>query len=223
MTNLDSSFATIRDAAVLQRHDDIINRPPRITPSTDPEVIKAAQQHVAKLRTTGGDPSAAMDAASIEVSMIPEMVMSLMSCHPDLYEKVAEVSVALMAQSRLPRRDLELVVLRTDWLCQSPYNWGEHVAIAKRVGITTEEIERVTHGSDASGWSEHERALLKAAEELHGGAMLSDDTWEMLSDIFSDDQIFELIVLVGQFTLVTYFQNSLRFRLSRDSDGLLAR
>lgn len=221
MTTNDSS-AAIATAVALRRHGDIIDQPPRISPSSDPDVVKAAQRHLAGLMTTGGQ-SAAVDPSTIDASVIPEMILSLMSCHPDLYEKVAAVSVALMAQSRLPRRDLELVVLRTDWLCQAPYNWGEHVAIAKRFGITSEEIERVTQGSKASAWNKHERALLKAAEELHGNAMLSDDTWNTLSAVFSDDQLFELIVLVGQFTLVTYFQNSLRFRLSSDSDGLMAR
>lgn len=219
----DDLLAIAPDDAAHRRHADIIHKPPRITPSSDTDVVRAAQRHVAKLRTTGGGQSAAVDPDSIDASMIPEMILSLMGCHPDLYEKVAEVSVALMAHSRLPRRDLELVVLRTDWLCQSPYNWSEHVAIAKRFGITSEEIERVTEGSAAAGWSEHEQALLRAVEELHGNALLSDNTWNTLSIVFSDDQIFELIVLVGQFTLVTYFQNSLRFRLASDSGGLLAR
>jgi len=221
MTTNDSS-AAIATAVALRRHGDIIDQPPRISPSSDPDVVKAAQRHLAGLMTTGGQ-SAAVDPSTIDASVIPEMILSLMSCHPDLYEKVAAVSVALMAQSRLPRRDLELVVLRTDWLCQAPYNWGEHVAIAKRFGITSEEIERITVGSGAPEWNEHERALLRAAEELHGHAMISDDTWATLTATFSDDQMFELIVLVGQFTLVTGFQNSLRFRLTGGSQGLLAR
>lgn len=215
--------ATSVNDAVHQRHAAIIGKPPRIAPDYAPNVVRAAQEHVARLRTTSGGSPEAFDPAAIDVSAIPEMVLTLMGCHPGLYEKVADVSVALMAQSRLPRRDLELVVLRTDWLCQSPYNWGEHVPIAKRFGITSEEIERVTAGSEAVGWSEHERALLKAAEELHGEALLSGETWDVLARSFSDDQIFELIVLIGQFTLVTYFQNSLRFRLGSQSQGLLAR
>ena len=221
MTTKSLAGATVAEVT-LRRHGEIIDRPPRISPSSDPEVVKAAQRHVASLMTTGGQ-STPVDPDTIDASAIPEMILSLMGCHPDLYEKVAAVSVALMAQSRLPRRDLELVVLRTDWLCQAPYNWGEHVAIAKRFGVTSEEIERVTLGSEAPGWNDHERALLRAAEEIHGNAMISDETWATLAATFSDDQMFELIVLVGQFTLVTGFQNSLRFRLAGNAQGLLAR
>ncbi len=204
--------------SIAARHAQILEKPPRITVTRSAEILKAAQEHTAKLR---GMPVA--DAASVNVSDIPEMVVALLGCYPDLYEKVAEVSVQLLGKSTLPKRDFELVVLRTDWLCQSPYNWGEHVKIAKRFGITSEEIEDIVKGSAAAQWGAHERALLSAAEELHESAMISDETWTTLSKSFSEKQMFELIVLVGQFTLVTFFQNSLRLRLAADNPGLLAR
>ncbi len=215
--------STDTKSVIERRQQEILGQPPRIpTPYDNEDVIRASQQHVAKLKTTGGG-AESVDPGSIDIKHIPEMVVALMGCHPELYENVADVSVALMAKSCLPRRDLELVVLRTDWLCQSPYNWGEHVTIAKRFGVTEDEIERITQGSDAEGWSAHDRALVRAAEELHGNAMLSDGVWSELAKTFSEKQLFELIVLVGQFTLVTYFQNSLRFRLAGDGKGLLER
>lgn len=204
--------------ATKQRQEFILNSPPRILPIYSEEVIKAAQEHTAKLRG-----ASSQNAAPVAVADIPEMVVTLIGCDADLYERMAAVSVQLLAKSTLPRRDFELVVLRTDWLCQSPYNWGEHVKIAKKFGITSDEIERVTQGSSAFNWSEHERALLKAAEELHENAILSDEAWTILTKSFNEKQLFELIVLVGQFTLVTYVQNSLRLRLSPGNEGLSAR
>jgi hypothetical protein len=53
--------------------------------------------------------------------------------------------------------------------------------------------------------------------------MISDATWEMLAKRLDEKQLFELAVLVGQFTTVAYFQNSLRLRLSEDNKGLRAR
>lgn len=195
----------------------MLGKPPRILPIHSETVIKAAQEHTAKLRGTSSN------ASPVAIADIPEMIVTLIGCHPELYERMADVSVQLLGKTTLPRRDFELLVLRTDWLCQSPYNWGEHVRIAKKFGITSEEIERVTQGSTASGWNPHESALIKAAEELHENAMLSDETWAVLAKNFSEQQLFELIVLVGQFTLVTYVQNSLRLRLSAGNEGLSAR
>ena len=38
----------------------------------------------------------------------------------------------------------------------------------------------------------------------------------------NDHQLFELTVLIGQFTATAYFQNSLRLRLEAGNDGLNA-
>lgn len=217
--NSNDSDKKLKTAEATKRREEIIlNKPPRILPIYSEEVINAAQEHTAKLRGTSSQ-----NAAPVAVADIPEMVVTLIGCDPDLYERMAAVSVQLLGKSTLPRRDFELVVLRIDWLCQSPYNWGEHAKIAKRFGITSDEIEQITHGSTASNWSEHERALLQAAEELHENAMIFDETWAVLAKSFNEKQLFELIVLVGQFTLVTYVQNSLRLRLSPGNEGLCAR
>lgn len=201
-----------------KREELVLGKPPRIPAVYSEAVIKAAQAHTATLRG-----ASAQNSAAVAVADIPEMILTLLNCYPDLYERVAAVSVQLLGKSTLPRRDFELVVLRTDWLCQSPYNWGEHAKVAKRFGITSDEIEQVTVGSSADCWNEHDRALLKVAEELHKDAMVSDETWEVLSRSFDQKQMFELIVLVGQFTLVTYFQNSLRLRLAPTNEGLRSR
>src|SRR5206468_1793784 len=63
-------------------------------------------------------------------------------------------------ERRLSDREQELVILRTAWLCKVPFIWGEHVRLAHAAGMTAEEIERVTVGSAAAGWTEHEAALL---------------------------------------------------------------
>ncbi len=123
----------------------------------------------------------------------------------------------------LTPRDRQLAILRTTWLCQAPYAWGEHVKHSTRIGFRSEVIERVTQGSAAPGWNEHERAILRAVEELYEDAMISDATWEILSKCLNEKQLFELPVLVGQFTTVAYFQNALRLRLSEGNSGLRAR
>ena len=203
--------------SVAQREAFITGKPPRIEALAGDEVVALAQKKTAKLRM-------AVDGEStpVAVSEIPEMLLALM-CHPDLYESISGVSIQLMAQGTLSHRERELVILRVGWLWQAPYEWGEHVRIAKMVGISRDEIEAITQGSSAACWNEHEAALMKAAEELHAGAMVGDATWEVLARAFDDKQLFELLVLIGQFTLVAYFQNSLRFRLSEGNEGLNAR
>ena len=93
---------------------------------------------------------------------------------------------------------------------------GEHVHVGKRLaGLSTEDIERVTVGSSATGWTEHERALLRAVEELLADAMISDETWAILARGLNDKQLLEFPLLVGFYQSIAYLQNSVRFRLGR--------
>lgn len=207
----------LSECSIDRREALITGKPPRILPLDSAEVLEAARERTAQLRL-----AATGDSTPVQLSDIPEMLLTLM-CHPELYDKVASLSMQMLGKGALAPRDRELVVLRVGWLCQAPYEWGEHVQIARQVGISSEEIEKVTQGSSAEGWCEYQRALLTAVEELHANAMISDDTWALLAKRLDDKQLFELTVLVGQFTLVAYFQNSIRFRLSAGNEGLAAR
>jgi alkylhydroperoxidase family enzyme len=81
----------------------------------------------------------------------------------------------------------------------------------------------VTRGSTAPGWSDHDRAILRAVEELRADAMISDATWSVLAGDLDDRQLIELVMLIGQYETVAYYQNALRLRLREGNQGLSAR
>jgi alkylhydroperoxidase family enzyme len=91
------------------------------------------------------------------------------------------------------------------------------------VGITSEEIARSTIGSAAPEWTDQERAIMRASEELHESAMISDETWDQLASRLSEAQLVELVLLIGQFSTTAYLQNALRLRLEPGNPGLSAR
>ncbi len=143
--------------------------------------------------------------------------------HPALFRAHTALAVTVMA-GLLPARDRELAVLRTGWLCQAPFEWSGHVELAKRMaGMSTEEIEWVTIGSTAPGWSAHDRAVLAAVEEMLGNAMISDETWATLAKTYDESQLLELPILIGQYLGVAFLQNSLRVVLPEGYQGLRAR
>jgi 4-carboxymuconolactone decarboxylase len=100
------------------------------------------------------------------------------------------------------------VILRIGWLCGSDYEWGQHVVIARDCGISNEEIDRIAAGPDAAGWNELEQALLRATDELHADACISDETWATLSDHYDVQQCMDLVFTVGQYNLVSMALNS---------------
>ena len=91
--------------------------------------------------------------------------------------------------------------------------------IAEALGIERETIMRVAEGPDAPGWSPADAALLRAADELHEQAKISDETWARLRERYDDRAMIEIAVLVGQYHLVAFALNSLEVELD---DGLEA-
>lgn len=206
-------------AACVAREEEVLGNRPRIAPVDRKANAEAVIAATNRLR---GD-IVGKDAPPMSLEQIPE-IMFTMCRWPELWDRYMAVSMRLQGpEGRLEPKDRQLAILRTAWLLQAPYEWGEHVKASKRVGITSEEIERVIVGSSARGWSAHDAAILRAAEELRERVMVSDETWEQLSLRLDDGQLVELLVLIGQFTTTAYFQNSLRLRLEPGNEGLSAR
>ncbi len=128
--------------------------------------------------------------------------------HPGLLKRWLVFGNHVLAKSTLPARERELVILRIGWLCRAGYEWGQHVAIAKAVGLSDEEIARIPKGAAAIGWSTLERALLRATDELHDDAFISDTTWTELASSLSTQQLMDLVFTVGQYNLVSMALNS---------------
>ena len=128
--------------------------------------------------------------------------------HPDLMRRWLVFGNHVLGKSTLPPRERELVILRIGWLCQSGYEWGQHVAIGLHSGLSQDEIDRIPDGSSAPGWSELDRALLDATDELHADAFISDATWARLAEL-DDQQRIDLVFAVGQYNMVSMALNTL--------------
>jgi 4-carboxymuconolactone decarboxylase len=137
--------------------------------------------------------------------------------HPKLMKRWMVFGNHVLAKSTLPARDRELLILRTGWNCRAPYEWGQHVAIARGLGVTDEEIARIATGPEADGWDPFEACLLRAADELHTDQSISDETYRSLSDRYAEPQLLDLVFTVGQYHVVSMALNSMR--VQRD-DGV---
>lgn len=109
----------------------------------------------------------------------------------------------------IPLRDKELLILRTAWLSRGNYIWGIHsTGGGQRAGITSEEFTRIPQGPAAGGWSEFDAALLRAADELHASRFITESTWASLAERYDEAQLLEVIFVVGNYTLLAMFHNS---------------
>src|SRR5262245_40499551 len=146
-------------------------------------------------------------------------IFSTVAHHPKLLKNWMVFGTQILNQSALPARERELLILRTGWRCQAVYEWGQHVVIGKQCGLTDEEITRITRGPEAAGWSELDKLLLQAADELHDDQCVSDATWKALSAKLDTKQMLDVLFTVGQYTLVSMVLNSLGVELDPGLGG----
>ena len=140
--------------------------------------------------------------------------------HPDLFQAWLPFGGFLLTAGKLPGRDRELLILRTAVRTESSYEWGQHVRISLDGGIEREAIDRVLEGPDADGWTPHEAALLRAADELHDDSKISDATWTTLAETYDAEQLMEATMVVGHYHMVAFALNSFGVELDEGLEPL---
>lgn len=116
-------------------------------------------------------------------------------------------------KSTLPPREREIVILRTGFLCRSGYEWTQHVPIARRAGLTDDEIARIKIGAEAPDWSEPDAALLRATDDLHREQFVTEPVWAELTRHFQERQRMDMVFTAGQYTQVSMMLNSFGVQL----------
>lgn len=184
------------------REAQVIANGPRYAPLTLEEVSPEGQEQVDAIRAAFSIP---------ESRPFPDVSLITLR-HPGMFKGQMVMGIEIAARGTIPARERELAILRLALLARAPFEWCEHVDIGKRFGVTPEEIERVTEGSDAPGWSEHEAAMLRAVEEQLADYAISDSTWETLAKTYTEEQMMELPLLAGCYLLAAFQLNSLKIQ-----------
>ncbi len=135
-------------------------------------------------------------------------ILTTVARHPALLESWLTFGHHVLQASSIPARDREILILRIGWLCRSEYEFGQHTVVGKEVGLSDEEILRITKGPEATGWSAFDAALIRASDELHENAFISDETWKVLASKYDERQLLDVIFTVGQYNLVSMVLNS---------------
>ena len=146
-------------------------------------------------------------------------IFKTLSHHPDLFRRWLVFGNHVLFKSTLPPRERELIILRIGWLCEAEYEWAQHVLIGKEAGLTAEEIDRIKAGPNVRGWSEADKLLLQATDELRKDAFITDATWNGLSQHFDKKQLMDVVFAVGQYNLVSMALNTLGVQLDDGLEG----
>lgn len=130
----------------------------------------------------------------------PNNVLGLLARHPALARAFLTFNAHLLTASTLPARTRELAILRIAWRRRCRYEWAQHVQIARRAGITDEEIAGIRAGAST--------LISRAVDELDDDSCLSEETYRALAAELDDRQLMDLVFTIGTYGLLAVAFNT---------------
>ena len=133
---------------------------------------------------------------------------------------LADLLVTLLSAPTLDARLRELVIMRLGWATGSEYEWTQHWRIARATGLSEADLLGVRDWRAHDGFSDADRAVLAATDEVAAGGRVSDETWaECERHVGGGDTLIELVAAIGTWHMISSMLRSLDVPLE---DGVAA-
>ena len=126
-------------------------------------------------------------------------VFRLLANAPQVFPGWTQMVDELFESPTFSRRMREVVILRVAHLQGSRYELGQHVGIARKAGLTDQQIDAILDNSDlaAAGFSDTERTAVNVTTELCTSHRLRDDTFAAAQVVFGDEALTELLMIIS--------------------------
>lgn len=107
----------------------------------------------------------------------------------------------------------EIALVRIGTVMPSQYELHQHRFIALKNGVTEHEIEVITNKQEVTSLDETANLICRVVDELHQTSHVSNQTFTLLTDRFTYQEIVSLAVLVSMYFAVGYFVNFTRTQI----------
>ncbi|HTZ16671.1 MAG TPA: carboxymuconolactone decarboxylase family protein [Mycobacterium sp.] len=118
---------------------------------------------------------------------------------------------AALTSPVVPVRLRELVVLRTAYLMDCPYELGQHRDVARTAGLSSEEINAVTSESDweTADFDVLELALLRLTTELLTTRNVSAEVFDQVHTALGPEATMEVLLVISRYAGLALMLNAL--------------
>jgi 4-carboxymuconolactone decarboxylase len=135
-------------------------------------------------------------------------ILGLFARHPRLGAPWLAFSGTLLDGGTLDPRDRELLILRVGHRTGCRYQWAQHVGMARAAGLEPEQITALRDDAEPGIWSDRDRDILLAADQLVDEHTIDDALWERLAGRFDERRLLELLFVVGSYVCLAMVLNS---------------
>ncbi|CAM5205228.1 Alkylhydroperoxidase family enzyme OS=Castellaniella defragrans OX=75697 GN=HNR28_000168 PE=4 SV=1 [Castellaniella defragrans] len=127
-----------------------------------------------------------------------------------------EYLTAIRQQTLLSPRIRELVILRIAILNRAAYETDQHAPIARKAGVTPEQIEALDDWRSATLFDEETRAVLAFTDAMTQDVVVPSEVFSAVASQYDERTIVELTATIAAYNMVSRFLVALEIR-SEDS------
>jgi 4-carboxymuconolactone decarboxylase len=150
------------------------------------------------------DPKQAAEPVREAFERLPALNIFRVLAHAETcFRPFLRLGEAILTKQELDPKLRELAILRVARLTPAEYEWVQHAAIARAVGVSDEQIDALESGeTGAEVFSEEERLVLRFTDQVVRDARPDDGTFGAVSERFSAREIVELTLAVGYYMAI---------------------
>ena len=176
------------------------------------------------------DPAASSEKVREALDALPPLNIFRTLAHAETaFRPFLRFGGAVLTRMQLDPLVRELAILAVAKEAEAQYEWIQHVAIARQVGATDEQIGALAESDSCAPEGADERIRAAAAEggtfdgpqqaaiELAAAVAraprVSDDLWDCVRAQFSDREIVELLLAIGDYLMLARIMTVLEIDL----------
>ena len=146
-------------------------------------------------------------------------VTATMAHNRTMAKAIGSFAQTVLFAGELPRRQVEIAVLRMGWNCQAIYEFGQHTLFGLDAGLSSEEIYFTTRPISLGAWSEADAAILQLVDDLYADDCVSDATWAEANRHFSPPDVIHLLAAAACYRVISGFLNTAGVQLDEGVPG----
>ncbi|MEM8981813.1 MAG: carboxymuconolactone decarboxylase family protein [Pseudomonadota bacterium] len=136
-------------------------------------------------------------------------LLSVIAHHPLLVRDWLPIIRHVDTESTLDRETRLIVAIRTAYRCNCSAELADRKAIAVNAGVQADDINRALSSVPESACVDRLGLLVRATDELIDNMLVSDSTWTLLKEFYSDEQVMDIVFAVATGLMVSWMQNAL--------------
>jgi 4-carboxymuconolactone decarboxylase len=121
--------------------------------------------------------------------------------HPKLADVFSQFNIHLLTTNTLPVKQRQIAIMRTAWITKATYMWSSHLNTSVLCGLSPELFGPIQVGASDPYFTDFERTVIRATEELVENRKVAADTWDLLMGEWDNQQMLDFLFTVGCYVL----------------------